>query len=212
MTTINQNSSDWYPRTAEEINEYLSNNTNLIHSMLKHYRGCDEYDDLFQEASVGFYKGCVSYRPNKGVKLSTYVYECARNQVKMYLRRKSAKSRTAMVVSLDATSPDGDGSERDSLLNQDWGERDTMRSSPLPLEDIVCQKDIMTRSLDIISEFPYEWRIVLYRYMEGIPQSKTAAELESSQANVSKMLKYAICELRHQLTIRGIIGNSNEAG
>lgn len=210
-TTINQTTAEWYPKTSEEINDYLVKNEKLIHAMLKHYKGCDEYDDLFQEASIGFYKGCASYRPNKGVKLSTYAYECARNQVKMYLRKGAAKFRTATVVSLDATAPDGDGSERESLLNQDWGEHDSLRPTPQSLEEIICQKDIMKRSMSIIEEFPREWRIVIYRHMEGVPQSKTAKELGSSQANVSKILKYAICELRHQLTIRGVISATDEA-
>lgn len=204
-TTINQKDSNWYPKTSEEINDYLIQNEKLIHAMLKHYKGCDEYDDLFQEASIGFYKGCASYRPSRGVKLSTYAYECARNQVKMYLRKNNARFRTATVVSLDATASDGDGSERESLLNQDWGERDTLRQTSQSLEDVICQKDLMKRAMDIVEEFPRDWRIAIYRHMEGVPQSKTADELGSSQANVSKILKYAICELRHQLTIRGAI-------
>lgn len=107
------------PETPEELEEFIIRNYRLIHAVLKPYRGLDEYDDLLQEANIGFLKGIQSYDPNKKVKLTTYAYVCAKNQVKMYLRRSCAKSRSGTVVSLDA-SLDGDSDdEKNSLLNRD---------------------------------------------------------------------------------------------
>ena len=45
------------PKTEEEINDYMYRNRKLIHAVLRPYRGLDDYDDLFQEASLGFLKG-----------------------------------------------------------------------------------------------------------------------------------------------------------
>ena len=85
------------PKTEDEINDFMYRNRKLIHAVLRPYRGLDDYDDLYQEAAIGFYKGIKTYDPKKGIKLTTYAFACARNQVKMYLRRATAKSRTGTV-------------------------------------------------------------------------------------------------------------------
>ena len=87
------------PMTRDEANDFISENKSLIHAVLRSYKGCDEYDDLFQVASIGFYKGIMSYDPSQRVKMTTYCYECAKNEVKMHLRKNAAKSRTAAAVS-----------------------------------------------------------------------------------------------------------------
>lgn len=204
--TTTRIAENWYPKTKEEINEFFSQNIKLIHSLLKPYKGCDEYDDMFQEASVGFFKGITTFCPSKGVKLTTYAYECAKNQVKMHLRRSNAKSRTATVVSLDIDNSSSDGVERESLLNKDLGERDSLHPSAGNLEDLVCQRDLFCRAMAIIdTEMSVEQQLVLRHHLSNIPQAATAIELNSSQANVSKILKIAICELVLMLRNRGII-------
>lgn len=196
----------WKPQTREQINQFFADNIKLIHELLKQYKGLDEYDDLFQEASLGFYKGIISYDPSKGTKLTTYAYECARNQVKMHLRKIQAKFRTATIISLDFRSEDKESSEQDSLLNQRQSEHDSLHPWLLNMEDTICQNDLIDRILDVVdSEMTYEQQVVIHRMMQGVPQSETAKELNSSQANVSKCLKYALCELHLKLLNYGII-------
>lgn len=203
---VSKNTEPMYPKTPEEINDFFEKNIKLIHFVLKPYKGCDEYDDLFQEASMGFFKGITTFSPGRGVKLTTYACECAKNEVKMHLRRSSAKSRTATLVSLDVDGTDPDGTEHDSLLNRDHSECDSLHPSVGSLEDIVCQRDIFTRAMAIIdTDMTFEQQLVLHQHLEGIPQAETAKELNSSQANVSKILKLAICELVLKLRARGII-------
>ena len=65
----------YHPMTRDEANDFISENKSLIHAVLRSYKGCDEYDDLFQVASIGFYKGIMSYDPSQRVKMTTYCYE-----------------------------------------------------------------------------------------------------------------------------------------
>lgn len=199
--------------TQAEAEAFFVENRKLIHQLLKPYKGCDEYDDLYQEASIGFFKGLQTYQEGKNTKLTTYACECAKNQVKMHLRRINAKFRTATVVSLEYSGPQGsiNGAESNDVspfLNKDFSETDTLHQPEDSLEESLYKKDIMKKALAIIdNEMPYEHRIVLYRYFEGVSQSRTAKELHSSQASISKIQKSALASLIVTMKNRGIIAS-----
>lgn len=195
------------PETPEEVGEFFIRNYRLIHAVLKPYRGLDEYEDLLQEASIGFLKGIQSYDPDKKVKLTTYAYVCAKNQVKMYLRRSCAKSRSGTVVSLDA-SLDGDSDdEKNSLLNRDLESANPL-AEVVSMEDRVYSRILFEKAMYIVNtQLTPIQRIVIYRHLEGIPQSRTAKELNTSQSEISKILKNAICELRLLLIECGVISD-----
>lgn len=191
------------PETIEEVSAFMEHNKKLIHAILKPYRGLDEYDDLFQEASLGFFKGIQTYDPNREIKLTTYAYTCGKNQVKMYLRRSAAKSRTATVVSLEAGF-DGDD-DRDNMLNRDLEQLDPL-NEPVSLEDRIHTSTLFHTAMDIVMhEMSKPQQIVITEMMKGTPQSQTAKILKTSQSEVSKILKTAICDLRLKMQERGIV-------
>ena len=43
------------PETTQEISDFMEKNRKLIHAIIKPYRGLDAYDDLYQEAALGFF-------------------------------------------------------------------------------------------------------------------------------------------------------------
>ena len=193
------------PKTEEEFNDFINRNRRLIHAILRPFRGLDDYDDLYQEASYGFYRGLSTYDPGKGIKITTDAFACGRNQVKMYLRKATAKSRTATVVSLDASfDPDDD---RDSLLNKDLSGYDPM-SKQDDLDDTIHKNIQYEKAAEIMSKFlDKNQQFVVHQFMKGIPQSKTAKILHTSQSEVSKIHKTSNCIIRLKMQEEGISGD-----
>ena len=185
----------YHPMTRDEANDFISENKSLIHAVLRSYKGCDEYDDLFQVASIGFYKGIMSYDPSQRVKMTTYCYECAKNEVKMHLRKNAAKSRTAAVVSLDGLQ-DPDTGRSENWLERNLAENDPFHPVTEDIGDTIGNKEVFDAAMRIIQEeMSWEEQLVLRRCMAGQPQSVTATELGASQAKVSKIQKIAIAKL-----------------
>lgn len=183
------------PQTDEEVAEFIERNSRLIHAILRPYRGLDDYDDLFQEAAIGFLKGIRTYNPKTQNKITTYAFACGRNEVKMYLRKGRAKSRSGVVtVSIEASINPED--ERDNLLNKDLQSYDPLYE-PEDLDESIHRnilyeraERIMKRHLNNTQQF------VVRQMMNKVPQSKTAKVLKTSQSEVSKILKTSICIIR----------------
>ena len=141
----------YHPMTRDEANDFISENKSLIHAVLRSYKGCDEYDDLFQVASIGFYKGIMSYDPSQRVKMTTYCYECAKNEVKMHLRKNAAKSRTAAVVSLDGLQ-DPDTGRSENWLERNLAENDPFHPVTEDIGDTIGNKEVFDAAMRIIQE------------------------------------------------------------
>lgn len=191
------------PKTEEEINDYMYRNRKLIHAVLRPYRGLDDYDDLFQEASLGFLKGIRTYNEKKGIKLTTYAFACAKNQVKMYLRRGRAKSRTGTVLSLDASMDRSGLDERDTLLNRDLASLDPL-AEPVDLDDQIQDRILFDAALKMMKECLNETQqFILMQFMKGVPQHKTATILHTSQSEISKIQKTSLCIISMRMTEGG---------
>lgn len=198
MATIN------YPKTRQEIDDFCRENVKLVHAVLRPYRGLEEYEDLYQIAFLGFYKGIISYNPCAGTKLTTYACECAKNELKMFFRKKGAKARTATVVSFEL-GQDLEG-DSDSLLNRDLSEGDSLHPLTKSLEDRAADHEIFDMAMNIIrSEMTSDQKMVLSDYMNNIPQSETAKKMNTSQGQVSKVLKGAVCELVCKMKQRNML-------
>lgn len=182
------------PQTDQEIEEFMQRNRRLIHAILRPYRGLDDYDDLYQEASIGFLQGLRTYNPKRGIKITTYAFACGRNQVKMYLRKGRAKSRTGVTVSLEASyDPDN---ERDNLLNRDLNSFDPLHE-PEDMDETIYRSVEYARAEEMMKKHLNETqRFVVRQMMKGVPQSKTAKLLDTSQSEISKILKTSICIIK----------------
>lgn len=190
------------PKLPEEFEALLLENKGLIMTLLRPYRGLDDYEDLMQEAYIGFYKGIQAYNPSRGVLLTTFAYSCARNQVKMYLRKSNTKSRGAGERPMSLDTGDGTDDYRpDSLLAQVMTD-----SSEADADDEIYKATVFKAAIRVINEdLDRDSRIVVYRFLQGVSQSKTATEISISQAQVSKLLKRAIERIREELKLRGVI-------
>ena len=122
----------------------------------------------------------------------------------MYLRKATAKSRTATVVSLDASLAPDDN--RGNLLNKDLSEFDPTVGSE-DLDEKIHKNIQYEKAYKIINKHlnPTQ-QFVVHQYMRGIPQSQTAKILHTSQSEISKILKTSICIIKLKMQAESNIG------
>jgi len=119
---ISSNSLFPEPLSSEEEEMYLQNladgdedarnilierNLRLVAHVCKKYSSTKvEQDDLISIGTIGLIKGINSFKPDKNVRLSTYVSRCIDNEILMYLR--SSKKINAEVSLEDPIGKDKD--------------------------------------------------------------------------------------------------------
>lgn len=59
-----------------------------------------KFDDLYDVGIIGFVRGINGYDENKNSKITTYLYECIKNEILKYLEQENKKG---VVVSLNTT-------------------------------------------------------------------------------------------------------------
>jgi len=70
---------------AEAKNVLIERNLRLVAHIAKKYHVRDS-EDLISIGTVGLIKGIVSFNPQKGARLATYVSRCIENEILMFLR------------------------------------------------------------------------------------------------------------------------------
>lgn len=91
----------------EARNILIERNLRLVAHVCKKYASTKvEQDDLISIGTIGLIKGINSFKPNKNVKLSTYVSRCIDNEILMHLR--SVKKIGAEVSLEDTIGKDKD--------------------------------------------------------------------------------------------------------
>lgn len=195
--------------TREEMDEYYRENEPMLHALLKGYimpKGEADYNDMLQCAALGFFKGMATFDPKVGVKMSTYCYQCADNEVKQYFRRAGSKSRKATVIPLDMERP-GEEDKGAFLL-------DILDVPEGGINPHVVTPDEHASTSEIASVIKELWNTILTDTerkvlnlvaIEQMTQNEAAAELGISQANVSKSLNYARSKMMLELERRGLV-------
>jgi len=201
LATLEAAAPQGAPETEVEFEEFYRSNIRLLRKVVQPYLGLDEYDDLLQEASIGLLKGLQTFNPQKNIKLTTYAFVCARNQVRMYIRKNSAKSRSGHTESLETNiiddSGDGDGKRLIDYICGDDG-------SAEKLEDALYRKSAACAALNILAnEMDYSSMVVVRETMRGTTQSKIGEMLHVSQSKVSKILSATLKQLKVRMQEQG---------
>ena len=170
----------------------IEHNMRLVaHIIKKYYSQTDDQDDLISIGTIGLIKGISTYKPDKGVRLATYVSRCIENEILMYFR---SMKKTAGDLSLsDTIETDGDGNS-------------------LSLIDVVCTKEDMFERIDLAEDHimlrgfiadcltDTERQIVSLRYGLKDGRERTQREVAAicgiSRSYVSRIEKRAIEKLR----------------
>ena len=110
--------------TDDEKILWMGENKKIILSALQSYRISYEIDDLQQMAAEATLKAFENFDPQRGVKLSTYVYRAIKNEINMQIRSDKAQKRSAVVVPFSSTETlDGQSSlgyENIDTSQTDW--------------------------------------------------------------------------------------------
>lgn len=182
----------WCLGDLEARNALIEHNLRLVaHIIKKYYTAVGDPDDLISIGTIGLIKGITTYRPDKGVRLSTYASRCVENEVLMYLR---STRKAALDVSLsDSLESDAEGNSI-SLLDTLADERDM--SEEIASAELCAKLDrYIEESLD-----PREAEIIRLRYgMNGhapLTQRETARKCGISRSYVSRIEKRALSKLK----------------
>lgn len=191
----------WAQGDVEARNLLVEHNLRLVaHIMKKYYTQTDDVDDLISIGTIGLIKGVNTYKPDKGVRLATYVSRCIENEILMHFR---SRKKSAGDVSLsDALDVDGDG-------------------NGLSIMDVVAQEDDMAERIgnaelcqELIRSIETsltrrEAKIIRLRYgLDGaapMTQKETAQLCGISRSYVSRIEKKALEKLRMSLGESGCL-------
>lgn len=179
----------------EARNVLVERNMRLVaHIIKKYYIQNIDQDDLISIGTIGLIKGISSYRPEKNVRLATYVARCIENEVLMFFR--SQKKLQGEVSLSETLETDKDGNDL-SLLDV-VGVADTMlddldmKESHIRIRQLVDQC-LTEREADIIRQ--------RYGLNGKIPrtQRELAADYGISRSYVSRIEKRALGKLEEAL-------------
>lgn len=170
--------------SKEEKEAFFEEHDGLLISLAIRYKSCGfEFEDLLQEIRCAACRALNKYDPDRGIKVTTFVYCCAERDILQMIRQKKAKKRSAVVVSLNL-SVDINGDEREPLLNLDLNGVDFMHTYYANL-DGQLQGILRWQSVKMmIDELPREERIAVEMYLQGYSQANIGKRLSISQSKV----------------------------
>ncbi|MGN0788102.1 MAG: sigma-70 family RNA polymerase sigma factor [Candidatus Onthoplasma sp.] len=97
----------------------IVNNKKLVAYISNTYSYAGEIDELYSAGLIGLIKGIDSFNPEKGIKLSTYLYICIENQILRYLKENSRQLPYVSLEETIHTSKDGEEIYLKEVLAQD---------------------------------------------------------------------------------------------
>lgn len=164
----------WIEERSDYAKEQIVlNNVGIVGFVLKSLNFNPLDEDLFQIGLVGLVKTINTFKPDNGVKFTTYATPIIRNEILMSLRKK----RIIPVFSLD---------EEYFLKNGDTVLRGDMIPSEYSFENLVHSKIALDSNISGMSE---REKKILKLCEIGKTQRQIAQEIGVSQPQISRILK-----------------------
>ncbi len=182
----------WAKGDVEARNLLVEHNLRLVaHIVKKYYAQTDDVEDLISIGTIGLIKGINTYKPDKGVKLSSYVSRCIENEILMTFRsnRKSAGD-VSLSDALDVEEEGGTLSILDVLAQEE------------DLAEQIGAAEISRRVRQAVETelSEREASVIRMRYglngKEPMTQRQTAERFGISRSYVSRIEKRALEKLR----------------
>lgn len=191
----------WQDGDVAARNVLVEHNLRLVaHIIKKYYTQTNDMEDLISIGTIGLIKGINTYKPDRGIRLTTYASRCIENEILMHFR---SQKKTMGDVSLsDVLDTDGDGNSLSlmDVLAQD----DEMSDRIGELELCGKLKALVSSALN-----EREARIIKLRYgLDGSPpmtQRETAKVCGISRSYVSRIEKKALAKLNAELGGEGCL-------
>lgn len=101
--------------------ELIEHNLRLVaHIVKKYYNQTGDQDDLISIGTIGLIKGVTTFKPDRNVRLSTYVSRCVENEILMFFRnQRKIQGEVSLSDTLDAEGEPGSLSLMDVLKVDD---------------------------------------------------------------------------------------------
>lgn len=170
----------------------IEHNLRLVaHVIKKYYAMTSDQDDLISIGTIGLIKAIDSFKPDKGIRLSSYASRCVENEVLMHFR--SIKKSASDISLNEPIETDKNGNSLTIM--------DTMSLD----EDIV---DFVDKKIKCKSLYNYvdtlldkrEKEIIILRYglygKKPLTQREVAKKLGLSRSYISRLESKALKELR----------------
>ncbi len=172
----------------------IEHNLRLVaHIVKKYYLSGAEQEDLISIGTIGLIKAVDTFKPDKGIRLSSYASKCIENEILMFFR---SGKKSAQDISLgDPIETDKDGNTLTLM--------DTMAVDDNIIDsiDVRIKSEKLYRYIQQVLE-PREKVIVCLRYgLKGdkpLPQREVAKRLGISRSYVSRIEKRALEKLREE--------------
>ena len=178
----------------------IEHNLRLVaHIIKKYYSSSADQDDLISIGTIGLIKAINTFKPEKGIKLSSYAARCVENEILMYFR---SLRKTAQDISMnEPIDSDKDGGQLTLC--------DVMASDRSIAEDL--DGKIQSEQLHAYIKkalTPREQTIVCLRYglknHKPLTQREVAKKLGISRSYVSRIEKKALEKLKARFEEVGI--------
>lgn len=184
----------------EARNKLIKHNLRLVAHIVKKYENnITSQDDLISIGTIGLIKGIDSYKPSKGVKLTTYAAKCAENEILMHFRSNKKYQNN---ISLNETIAHDKEGYPISLI-------DVLKSETIDFENIIETEDNiknLNKYLKCLNK--RELEIIKMRYglfnTKELTQKEIAKHLNISRSYVSRIEKRALIKM-----LRKFIQNNN---
>ncbi len=151
-------------------------------------------EDLISIGTIGLVKAVNTYDAAKNIKLATYASRCIENEILMYMRKASTRSRDVSI---------------DEPLNTDWDGNELLLSDVLANDGDSVSRDIERREeertlIDAVRSLDERERtIICMRYgllgRREQTQKEVADALGISQSYISRLEKKIIDRLRDEI-------------
>lgn len=182
----------------EAKNKLIKHNLRLVaHISKKYHIKNHDTDDLISIGTIGLIKAVNTFKPEKGVRLSSYSARCIENEILMYFRNFN---KSSLDVSIDEPIETDKNGNVLTLM-------DTIASDESIADKIDIQSDIYNLKKSILKFLsPRERIIICLRYGLGgskpMPQREVAKKLKISRSYVSRLEKKSVKILKEAFAAR----------
>lgn len=172
-------------------NKLIEHNLRLVAHIVKKFDPKNqETDDLISIGTIGLIKGIDSYKPDKNIRITTYVARCIENEILMYYRSSKKYQNT---VSLN--DPIGTDKEGNSITLID-----VLKDNKTPLDEEIYLKDNISLVQKYLTKLnKREKDIIIKRYglnnQKEMTQKEIAKSLNISRSYVSRIEKRAVTKM-----------------
>ena len=200
--------------------QMIQGNLRLVLSVVQKFASRGEnLDDLFQVGCIGLIKAIDNFDPSQKVRFSTYGVPVSRSirdlayhsmQAREELQKRDGREpKISEIAAQVGASPENVAMALESavaptsLYEPVFSDGEDSFSVMDQLRDKTSEEswisDMMFRDT-VRALSPRERRIIALRYLGGKTQTEVAKEIGISQAQVSRLEKGALCQIREQIS------------